>query len=166
MNDKPAKLTKKGLKIPGISGYFGKGHTPVPLAPSKELCIYCKSSGLTECDYSDSCSSVEPTPPAPAAPEVAEELRKRLAERLRKACHGTYNGGHHDEPAHGAFHHGMDTVCNVLAAEGWFEAYAASRVQGLEERLAKQEIVLKQCIKYVPNVLKARIEDALTENSK
>lgn len=37
-------------------------------------------------------------------------------EAMRVNLHATFNGGHHDEPARRAFHHGMDTVCNVLAA--------------------------------------------------
>lgn len=45
---------------------------------------------------------------------VREELAK-LVEGLRENCHATFNGGWHGN-ADGmrAFHHGMDTVCNVL----------------------------------------------------
>ena len=35
----------------------------------------------------------------------------------RTSCHSTYNGGHHDEDTRKAFHHGMDTVFNLLEAE-------------------------------------------------
>lgn len=35
-------------------------------------------------------------------------------EAIRGGCHATYNGGHHEEQTRKAFHHGMDTVCNVL----------------------------------------------------
>lgn len=45
--------------------------------------------------------------------ETVERLQA-WAKRNREGCHSTYNGGHHDEPAHSAFHHGMDTVFNVL----------------------------------------------------
>jgi len=46
---------------------------------------------------------------------VIDTMRLRQwAAQLRMYCHATFNGGHHTEPAHGAFHHGMDTVCNVL----------------------------------------------------
>lgn len=38
-------------------------------------------------------------------------------EAMRANLHATFNGGHHDKPEHSAFHHGMDTVCNVLAAK-------------------------------------------------
>lgn len=37
-------------------------------------------------------------------------------DAMRANLHVTFNGGHHEEPARGAFHHGMDTVCNVLAS--------------------------------------------------
>jgi hypothetical protein len=50
---------------------------------------------------------------------VAQGLTE-VVNDLREGCHATYNGGYHDEPAHGAFHHGMDTVCNVIGA-GWLE---------------------------------------------
>ena len=37
-------------------------------------------------------------------------------EELRASLHMTYNGGwHHSDDGLKAFHHGMDTVCNVLA---------------------------------------------------
>ncbi len=36
-------------------------------------------------------------------------------EAIRGNCHMTFNGGHQDEATISAFHHGMDTVCNVLA---------------------------------------------------
>lgn len=51
-----------------------------------------------------------------AAADELERLERHVvdSERLRMNCHATYNGGHHDEPAYSAFHHGMDTVCNVL----------------------------------------------------
>jgi len=38
-------------------------------------------------------------------------------EHMRANLHATFNGGHHEnEAAMAAFHHGMDTVCNVLDA--------------------------------------------------
>lgn len=41
----------------------------------------------------------------------------RNLERARALnLHATFNGGHEDEGRRRAFHHGMDTVCNVLAA--------------------------------------------------
>lgn len=33
---------------------------------------------------------------------------------LREMCHATFNGGWQTEEERRAFHHGMDTVCNVL----------------------------------------------------
>ena len=40
-------------------------------------------------------------------------------EELRESCHMTYNGGWHgNEDGMKAFHHGMDTVCNVLEHSG------------------------------------------------
>ena len=38
-------------------------------------------------------------------------------EDYRRGAHATFNGGHHDDPAHSAFHHGMDTVFNLLEGE-------------------------------------------------
>lgn len=48
--------------------------------------------------------------------DAAVGLLERLSsnEDLREGCHATYNGGHHDEACRKAFHHGMDTVCNVI----------------------------------------------------
>lgn len=37
-------------------------------------------------------------------------------EQMRANLHATFNGGHHEEATRSAFHHGMDTVCNVLEA--------------------------------------------------
>ena len=76
---------------------------------------------------------------APAPAEAGAPTAEELAERLRKYLHDTYNGGHHEEPAHGAFHHGMDTVCNVLAHERWLAVYAAPLTAQLEEARVAQE---------------------------
>jgi hypothetical protein len=35
-------------------------------------------------------------------------------DNRRAGAHLTYNGGHREESAHAAFHHGMDTVYNIL----------------------------------------------------
>lgn len=51
------------------------------------------------------------------AREIARAARvEALAEfaKRREDYHMTFNGGHHEEPAYGAFHHGMDTVFNGL----------------------------------------------------
>lgn len=40
------------------------------------------------------------------------ELLDRLCATIR-GCHD-YNGGHHDEISHDAFHHGIDTCINVV----------------------------------------------------
>jgi hypothetical protein len=48
--------------------------------------------------------------------DQAEPLTSLDVERMRASLHGTFNGGHRDPAAMEAFHHGMDTVCNVLAA--------------------------------------------------
>jgi hypothetical protein len=37
-------------------------------------------------------------------------------EAMRANLHATFNGGHQKQDTIRAFHHGMDTVCNVLAA--------------------------------------------------
>lgn len=49
--------------------------------------------------------SPEPPPPAQRPFDVAA---------LRANLHATFNGGHHTEETISAFHHGMDTVCNVI----------------------------------------------------
>lgn len=48
----------------------------------------------------------------------------------RETAHATFNGGHCDEPAHSAFHHGMDTVFNLIDAG---EVVALSEVCDLRE---------------------------------
>jgi hypothetical protein len=58
---------------------------------------------------------------------VAQGLTE-VVNDLREGCHATHNGGYHDEPAHGAFHHGMDTVCNVIGA-GWLERAIAKHCE-------------------------------------
>lgn len=51
--------------------------------------------------------------------EATRAERERLdVEAMRANLHATFSGGHHDNPAAlRAFHHGMDTVCNVLEAD-------------------------------------------------
>lgn len=44
-----------------------------------------------------------------------ERMREALnIERMRANLHATFNGGWQNEREIEAFHHGMDTVCNVL----------------------------------------------------
>jgi len=48
--------------------------------------------------------------PAPSVKDID-------VEQMRENLHATFSGGHHgNQAALEAFHHGMDTVCNVLAA--------------------------------------------------
>lgn len=42
------------------------------------------------------------------------ELPAIDVEAMRANLHATFNGGHREPETIGAFHHGMDTVCNVL----------------------------------------------------
>ncbi len=50
------------------------------------------------------------------ADESLETLAREWSEKIRASVHANYNGGHtHDDQACEAFHHGMDTVCNVLS---------------------------------------------------
>jgi hypothetical protein len=53
----------------------------------------------------------------PAVLALLDEARPTLdVEALRANLHATFNGGwHHSDDGMQAFHHGMDTVCNVLA---------------------------------------------------
>lgn len=46
-----------------------------------------------------------------------DEMERRIERLLNVArgCHD-YNGGHHGEPAHSTYHHGIQTVINVLEA--------------------------------------------------
>lgn len=48
-------------------------------------------------------------------PEI-EHLREIDVEAMRANLHATFNGGHQDIATIIAFHHGMDTVCNVIAS--------------------------------------------------
>jgi hypothetical protein len=59
------------------------------------------------------------------------EADKDRAESIRRGCHLNYNDGHQNVIQTcelDAFHHGMDTVCNGLAAE-----FAAVRAEGRAE---------------------------------
>lgn len=47
---------------------------------------------------------------------LREALSKLESKAFRESLHGTYSGGHHYDGHYEAFHHGMDTVCNVLEA--------------------------------------------------
>jgi predicted RNase H-like nuclease (RuvC/YqgF family) len=47
--------------------------------------------------------------------EELEAGLKRFAS-MRTDLHSAYNGGWHGEDTNKAFHHGMDTVCNVIEA--------------------------------------------------
>lgn len=63
-----------------------------------------------------------------SASVAIQEFRRRILADFaarRPSFHGTFNGGHHDEPAHSAFHHGMDTVFNALEAEARDESRQA-----------------------------------------
>jgi hypothetical protein len=62
--------------------------------------------------------------PSPPPAELEGVLTNAKVVELRESCHMTYNGGwHHSEDGMKAFHHGMDTVCNVL--ESWLEKSAS-----------------------------------------
>lgn len=63
---------------------------------------------------------------AEALPSYLVDL-KALAE-FRKSCHDSYNGGHHEPATNEAFHHGMDTICNIL--EDWVAKQATQRAAG------------------------------------
>jgi hypothetical protein len=50
-------------------------------------------------------------------PEGAQGWQPIDVEAMRAQLHATFNGGWHgNDDGMKAFHHGMDTVCNVLAA--------------------------------------------------
>ena len=57
--------------------------------------------------------------PTPAAPTELDERKTGLgfadAVRIARGCHD-YNGGYRDDPEHGVFHHGIQTVINSLEA--------------------------------------------------
>ncbi len=79
-------------------------------AVSKEAAI-AELAKANEAEYwADLIDAALAAQPAPT-PEALD------VEGMRANLHATFNGGHHDEPARSAFHHGMDTVCNVLAAQ-------------------------------------------------
>lgn len=52
-----------------------------------------------------------------AGQHVTDAQRQRIdVEAMRANLHATFNGGHESRETIRAFHHGLDTVCNVLAA--------------------------------------------------
>ena len=48
-------------------------------------------------------------------PRVVEVKEPFDVDVMRANLHATFNGGHQEPATIAAFHHGMDTVCNVLA---------------------------------------------------
>ena len=95
MNDKPAKLTKRGLKIPGISGTFGRRRNPEPAAPEPPLecpCSdfrkyrNCKHIRECKCDFEmglvGDCPKHTGPQPAPTDPVA------RNAEGRKRCPHG------------------------------------------------------------------------------
>jgi hypothetical protein len=68
-----------------------------------------------------------------AAPVTGPDVAQQV-EKLREYIHATYNGGHHENPALDAFHHGMDTVCNQLGNGKWLERAIRT---ALEEQAAQ-----------------------------
>lgn len=92
------------------------------------LCeVYRQGRGVATAQYTE-------------GPPVRDEASPNtIARYSRESAHATFNGGHHDEPAHSAFHHGMDTVFNIIEADALASAPAPSAVQELEaerERIA------------------------------
>ena len=78
-----------------------------------------------------------------AAEEHDRRVRRealREAATLARGCHD-YNGGHTAEPEHGIYHHGIDTVVNVLdrAVEGE-DDYQMRAVRREGERARAEEV--------------------------
>jgi NMD protein affecting ribosome stability and mRNA decay len=74
---------------------------------------YCATCGRSADDvlYNGHADHCYPTPPPAAL--VPERID---VEAMRANLHATFNGGWQDPETIRAFHHGMDTVCNVLNA--------------------------------------------------
>lgn len=81
------------------------------------------------------------------------------AENIRANCHATYNGGHHEENMYEAFHHGMDTICNVLGNGQALAAFAAKEVD-----LATAKLVCSSCEAFKLHRLPTR--DMLRERAE
>ena len=45
--------------------------------------------------------------------EIVQILQIKVMPN-RENLHAAYNGGHWEDKEHKAFHHGMDTVCNIM----------------------------------------------------
>jgi hypothetical protein len=81
-------------------------------------------------------------PPCPECERVAappEPSHEEWIENFRKGLHDTYNGGWHENPGLEAFHHGMDTVCNVLGRGKALENYTQAKVSTLKQALRTAE---------------------------
>lgn len=63
-------------------------------------------------------------------------------DKQREASHGTYNGGYHEPDLHNAFHHGMDTVYNIM--EDMFPDFNVSKAA--PEMLTLAENVIGFCV--------------------
>ena len=78
-----------------------------------------------------------------AAEEHDRRVRRealREAATLARGCHD-YNGGHTAEPEHGIYHHGIDTVINVLdRAVGGEDDYQMRAVRREGERALAEEV--------------------------
>jgi hypothetical protein len=69
-----------------------------------------------QCEYGASGAHQAGCPEA-ARPALPQEPTTIDIEAMRANLHATFNGGWGGVEALRAFHHGMDTVCNVLAAK-------------------------------------------------
>jgi hypothetical protein len=82
---------------------------------------------------SEAAQPTEKPGPAHASSERGEAPKREQVvawlKTLRENAHGNYNGGHHDDVPREAFHHGMDTICNVLDAclANWIESFDAGQ---------------------------------------
>jgi hypothetical protein len=112
-----------------------------------EVCGETTKAGLMAEHLQKYCKSRENNVPDERL-RAAEELKVRAsecAENIRANCHATYNGGHREESSLEAFHHGMDTICNVL---GNGQALAAFAIKERDSAMREAAgLVCERCAK-------------------
>lgn len=83
-------------------------------------------------------AALRPSRPAVAAQDVPWKPRYN-----RETAHCTFNGGHHEDCCRAAFHHGMDTVFNLIDSDSLFAAPMSQDVPEGETPPCKHDMVIK-----------------------
>lgn len=77
----------------------------------------CVSQSVLRDGECQRCSTTEGAPVRDEASPDTQGNQMSDMKYTRETAHATFNGGHHDGPRHMAFHHGMDTVFNLIEAD-------------------------------------------------